>query len=449
MATLVHRKVFRSRSSYARSIAVAAISATIWAGIGTSRAADIPAPSPDKLDRITEFFNNEIATGRLPGAVVLIQQHGKPVYLKCFGVQDVATRAPMTPDTIFALHSMTKPITSLAAMMLIDAGKMSLSDPASKFIPGFADVKVAVDNAADETTLKLAPLDRPITIADLLRHTSGITYDYIGGRLIMKAYSESGLFDGRYDNKTFADRIAKLPLARQPGTLWRYGHSTDVIGRIIEIVSGQTLYQFEKRHIFDSLGMTSTKFVLDNATERARMAEPLPGDTILKDAETERRSHPEWESGGGGLVSSLHDYARFAQMLLNGGELDGKRYLGPAAFKTMTSDHVGPGSGVARDYYYFPCDGFGYGYGLAVRTDPGNARPPPPGSIGELKWDSGSGTYFGVDPSLDMIYILLEQTQNERGRIVPAFKKLVYDAFGQENSKDNGKENGKDSGKNN
>lgn len=432
MATLAHHPIFGSRVSYALSIAVAAISAAIWAVVGTNRAADMPAPSADRLNRITEFFNNEIASGKLPGAVVLIQQHGKPVYLKCFGVQDVATMAPMTSDTIFALHSMTKPITSLAAMMLIEAGKMSLSDPASKFIPGFADVTVGIETEKKDA-LKLVPADRPITIADLLRQTSGITYEYIGGRLIMKAYSESGLFNGRYDNKTFADRIAKLPLARQPGTLWRYGHSTDVIGRIIEIVSGQSLYQFEKQHIFDPLGMTSTKYVLDNAGERARMAEPLPDDTILKNAETERRAHPEWESGGGGLVSSLTDYARFAQMLLNGGQLDGKRYLGPAAFKTMTSDHVGPGSGVGRDYYYFPGDGFGYGYGLAVRTDPGNARPPPPGSIGELKWDSGSGTYFGVDPSLDMIYILLEQTQNERARITPAFKKLVYDAFGKDN----------------
>ncbi len=175
--------------------------------------------------------------------------------------------------------------------------------------------------------------------------------------------------------------------------------------------------------------MTSTKFVLKGADELARMAEPLPSDTVMKRAEADRRAHPEWESGGGGLVSSVTDYARFAQMLLNGGQLDGKRYLSPAAFKSMTTDHVGPDSGVARDYYYFPGDGFGYGYGLAVRTDPGNAKPPPPGSIGELKWDSGSGTYVGIDPSLDMIYILLEQTQNERGRIVPAFKKLVYDAF--------------------
>src|SRR5215216_7219003 len=427
-----HRTLRCIAASRAGRIAVATFSVAIWIRtIEASHAADAPTPSAAKLERITEFFSNEVATGKLPGAVVLIQQHGRPVYLKSFGVQDVETKIPMTPDTIFALHSMTKPITSVAAMMLIDAGKLSLADPVAKFIPGFSDAKVGVgsDTPDSQNVLKLVPADRPVTIMDLLRHTSGITYDYIGGKLIMKAYSESGLFDGHYTNKVFADRIAGLPLARQPGTLWRYGHSTDVLGRIIEIVSGQTLHQFEKQHIFDPLGMTSTKFVLESADERARMAEPLPSDTILKRAETQRRAHPEWESGGGGLVSTLNDYTRFAQMILGGGELDGKRYLSPAAFKAMTSDHIGPGSGVARDYYYFPGDGFGYGYGFAVRTDPGNAKPPPPGSIGELKWDSGSGTYFGVDPKLDMIYILLAQTQNERGRITPAFKKLVYDAF--------------------
>ena len=417
-------------------IMLAVASLAIWTnGIETSRAGGARAPSVEKLERITEFFNNEVATGKLPGAVVLIQQHGKPVYLKCFGVRDVTTNVPMTPDTIFALHSMTKPITSVAAMMLIEAGKLSLSDPVSKYISGFADVKVGVSAVASDGTpvLKLVPPDRPVTIMDLLRHTSGITYGYIGGKLIDRAYSEAGLFDGYFDNKVFAERIAALPLARQPGTLWRYGHSTDVVGRIIEIVSGQTLYQFQKQHILGPLGMTSTKFVLDSADERARMAEPLPADSILQRAEAERRAHPEWESGGGGLLSSATDYARFAQMILDRGQFAGKRYLSPRTFKSMTSDHVGPGSGVARDYFYFPGDGFGFGYGFAVRTDPGNAKPPPPGSIGELKWDSGSGTYFGVDPKLDMVYILMEQTQNERARITPAFKKLVYDAFGAPN----------------
>jgi len=436
MATSVHRAFGFAATSGAVRLVLAAVLITIWTKeVDVSPAAGAYVPSADKLERITEFFNNEIATGKLPGAVVLIQQHGNPVYLKCFGVRDVVTNIPMTPDTIFALHSMTKPITSLAAMMLIDAGKLSLSDPVSKFVPGFADVRVGVSSVAADGThvLKLVPLDRPVTIMDLLRHTSGVTYDYIGGKLIDKAYLDSGLFDGYFDNRLFAERIANLPLARQPGTLWRYGYSTDVIGRIIEIISGQSLYQFERQHIFDPLGMTSTKFVLESTDERARMAEPLPGDTILQVAEAERRAHPEWESGGGGLVSTPTDYARFAQMILNGGEFGGKRYLSAQAFKSMTTDHIGPGSGVARDYFYFPGDGFGFGYGFAVRTEPGNAKPPPPGSIGELKWDSGSGTYFGVDPELDMVYILMEQTQNERGRITPAFKKLVYDAFGATN----------------
>jgi len=256
MGTRTHRALRCIAASRAGRIAVAIFSVVIWIRtIEASHAADAPARSAAKLERVTEFFNNEVASGKLPGAVVLIQQHGRPVYLKCFGVQDVETRIPMTSDTIFALHSMTKPIASVAAMMLIDAGKLSLADPVSKFIPGFSDAKVGVGSGTpdSEHVLKLVPADRPVTIMDLLRHTSGITYDYIGGKLIMKAYSESGLFDGRYDNKVFADRIAKLPLARQPGTLWRYGHSTDVLGRVIEIISGQTLYQFEKQHIFDPL----------------------------------------------------------------------------------------------------------------------------------------------------------------------------------------------------
>ena len=389
------------------------------------------APSPARLERLSGFFENEVATGKLAGAIVLIQQHGRPIYFKCFGVRDVATKQPMTPDTIFALHSMTKPITSLAAMMLIDNGRLALADPVSKYIPAFAAVKVGVDSKTEsgDSVLKLVPPNRPVTIEDLLRQTSGITYDYIGGDLIKKAYTDADIFEGHFDNKEFAQRVARLPLARQPGTLWRYGHSTDVLGRIIEIVSGKSLFEFLKQRILSPLGMTSTRFVLHGAAEWARMAEPLPDDAILLLAEHDRRAHPEWESGGGGLVSTITDYARFAQMLLNGGRLDGKQYLSPTAFKQMTTDHIGPGSGVARDYFYFPGDGFGFGYGLAVRTDPGNAKPPPPGSIGELKWDSGSGTYFGADPKLDMLYILMEQTQTERGRIVPAFKKLVYDAF--------------------
>jgi CubicO group peptidase (beta-lactamase class C family) len=336
----------------------------------------------------------------------------------------------MTPDTIFALHSMTKPITSVAAMMLIDEHRLGLQDPLAKYIPAFAHVKVGIETVeGGKPALNLVDPDRPVTIEDLLRHTSGMTYEYIGGELIMAAYQQANLFAGRFDSAQFAERMARLPLARQPGTLWRYGHSTDVLGRVIEIVSGEPLYDFLKHRLFDPLGMTSTSFVLRTEAEQERMAAVFPTDTVLADAERQRRAHPEWQSGGGELLSTVTDYARFAQMLLEGGELDGRRYLSPAAFKMMTTDQIGPGSGVERDYFYFPGDGFGYGYGLAVRVEPGETNPPAPGSIGELKWDSGSGTYFGVDPSLDMVYILMQQTETERGRVVPMFKKLVYDAF--------------------
>jgi CubicO group peptidase (beta-lactamase class C family) len=412
-------------------VAMAIFATPSTGAIGQGRNADVSAPAPDKLELITAFFANEVATGKIPGAVILVQQHGRPLYLKSFGVQDVRAGTPMNPDTIFAIHSMTKPITCLAAMMLVDDGKLSLKDPLSKYIPSFAKVEVGheVKMMDGRVAVELVPPIRPITILDLMRQTSGISYSYIGANWVEKAYTDADLFAGQFDNKEFAERIARLPLSRQPGTLWRYGHSTDVLGRVIEIVSGQTLYEFMNQRIFNPLGMTSTKFLLTSPAELARMARPLPNDLILLDGERERLAHPEWQSGGGGLLTTIEDYARFAQMLLNGGELNGRRYLSHASFKSMTTDHIGPRSGVGRDYYYFPGDGFGYGFGIAVRTDPGNAKPPPPGSIGELKWDSGSGTYFGVDPKRDMIYIMMEQTQNERTRITSAFRKLVYDAF--------------------
>ena len=385
--------------------------------------------SPERLERISSWLRDDIAKGTIPGAVLMIVRHGKVAHFEAAGSLDPDTKAPMTKDAIFRIYSMTKPIVSVAVMMLAEQGRIKLEDPIAKYIPAFKDMKVGVETSVDgKPKLELVAARRPITIQDLLRHSSGLTYGFFGDLMVKKLYLEADL-RGDYDNAEFVDRLAKLPLAFQPGSTWDYSHSTDVLGRLVEVVSGKSLYQFLKQRIFSPLGMTSTKFVLEGKAEWARMAEPLPADGVLRLSESDRRAHPEWESGGGGLVSTTTDYARFSQMLLNGGKLDGRTYLGPAAFKQMTTDHIGPGSGVERDYFYFPGDGFGYGYGLAVRTDPGNAKPPPAGSIGELKWDSGSGTYFGVDPKLDMFYIMMEQTQTERSRILPIFKKLVYDAF--------------------
>jgi CubicO group peptidase (beta-lactamase class C family) len=382
--------------------------------------------SQEKLGRIDDYFNNEVATGKIPGAIVLIKQHGKPIYFKCFGVRDVGTGVPMTPDTIFPLHSMTKTITSFAVMTLVDQGKIRLDDPVSKYIASFAGVKVGVERKDDtgKAVLDLVPPWRPPNIEDLLLHTSGITYGFYGEGLVKAAYAD--IYLGDFDNAEFAERIAKLPLAEQPRTLWDYGHSVDVLGRVIEVVSGQSLYQYEKTHFLDPLGMTTTKFFLTDPAERARFAQPLP-----RDRHVERNSLDvtRWESGGGGMVSTMSDFERFAQMLLNGGELDGKRYLSPASFREMTTDHIGPGSGVARNYFYYPGDGFGFGLGFGIRTDPGKAVPPPPGVIGEIKWDGASGTYFVVDRVNDMFFILLENSPSERTRIQPALKRIIYDAF--------------------
>jgi CubicO group peptidase (beta-lactamase class C family) len=384
------------------------------------------ALSQEKLARVDEFLNDQTATGKIPGAILLIQRHGKPIYLKWFGKRDVEAGIEMTPDTIFPLHSVTKTVTSVAAMMLVDRGRIALDDPVSKYIPSFANMKVGVERK-DETgrpVLDLVPLRRPITIEDLLLHTSGITYGFYGEGLVKVAYD--GIYLGDFDNAGFAERIAKVPLAEQPRTLWDYGHSIDVLGRVIEVASGQSLYQFEKSELFDPLGMASTKYFLTEPSERARYAQPLRRD---RHVERNALDVTRWESGGAGLVATISDMARYGQMLLNGGTLDGKTYLSPKTFAAMTTDHIGPGSGVARNYFYYPGDGFGFGYGFGVRTDPGNAVPPPPGSPGEFKWDGASGAYIVVDPAEDMFFVLLLNAPSGRWHVEVNVKRLIYDAF--------------------
>ena len=396
---------------------------------------DIPADAhfnPQKLDTIGEFFRNEVATGKISGAILLIQQHGKPVYHESFGVQDVVSRAPITDKTIFRLSSLTKAITSVVAMQLIQDGKIKLDDPVSKYIPSFANMKVGEEKKAEDgtKTLELVTLTRPITILDLMRHTSGITYGFYGDSLVRKAYAAANLYAGEFDLAEFAERIAKLPLHNQPGALWQYGHSTDILARIMEIVSGKSLLEIEREKLLDPLGMTDTGFFVTEPERLQRLAQPLPNDSnfrVGREYRTEVRQ--KWESASGGMVSTMSDFARFAQMLLDGGKFEAKTYLSPKTFELMTTDQVGPGSGVGRDYFYFPGDGFGFGLGLAVRTDPGNAKPPPPGSLGELKWDGASGCYFVIDRKQDMFFVLLEQTPTERQRIQRTAKKLIYEAM--------------------
>ena len=248
---------------------------------------DLPAGAhfnPQKLQRVGDYLRDQVANGKIPGAVLLIQQHGKPVYHELIGVRDVATGLPMTDDTIFRLYSMSKPITSVAAMMLIDAGRLKLDDPVAKYIPSFAAVKVGVEKKAADGTkvLELVPPTRPIAIHDLMTQTSGITYGFYGDSMVRHLYRDANIYAGDFDNAEFAERIARLPLAIQPGTNWDYGHSTDILGRIIEVVSGKSLLHFEQDNLFTPLGMTNTGFFVADPAKFKLIAQPMPADSEFR-----------------------------------------------------------------------------------------------------------------------------------------------------------------------
>ncbi len=411
---------FTRRCGFAAAVALLILA--IIAGRPSAGYAETPSSVPasfsrERLERVGDYIRNEIATGKIPGAIMLIQQHGQPVYFENFGVRDIENKRPMTADTIFRLYSMSKPITSVAAMMLVEDGKLSLDDPVSKYIPAFTEMKVGVEKRDQngKPAPVLEPAKRPITIEDLLRHTSGLTYGFYGDSAVRKLYVNSDLFEGDFDNAEFAERLAKLPLAEQPGTLWDYGHSTDVLGRVIEVVSGQSLFQFERERLKQRL----SGYHLDDAPEHVGLVTPVAG---IRDPMLPRR----WESGGAGMVGTIGDYARFAQMLLNGGTFKGRRYLKPETIALMTSDHIGPETKIARDYFYFPGFSNGFGLGFAVRTSPypGTSWP-----LGEYRWDGIGGTFFFVDPKDDMFVIFMVQTPSQRGRIQLALKTLIYQAL--------------------
>jgi CubicO group peptidase (beta-lactamase class C family) len=433
-------KRWRTDGAAGRSLVAAALALLVLGGAphemrGEPKAPHAPTFSRAALDRFGDYVRSEVAAGSIPGAVMLIQQHGKPVELECFGVRDPATKQPMTPDSIFQIYSMSKAITSVAAMMLVDDGKLALDDPVSKYIHSFADAKVGVDlsDEAGKYPLKLEPLRRPITIRDLLRHTSGITYGFFGETQVQKLYADPKLYAGDFDNAEFADRIAVLPLADQPAVRWNYSHSTDVLGRVVEVASGQTLFQFEKQRLFDPLGMSETAYYVADEAKWPRIAQPFPVDRLrvagIKEPTVARR----WESGGAGLVSTAGDYARFLQMLLNGGELDGKRYLKPETVALMTSDQIGPETRILHDPFYFPGPTSGFGLGFAVRTSP------PPGTtwpLGEYRWDGAGGSFYFVDPKDDLLVVFMVQAPTQGGRIQLTLKTMMFEALGKGLRKD-------------
>ena len=300
---------------------------------------------------------------------MLIQQHGKPVYHESFGVQDVASKAPITDETIFRLFSMTKAITSVVAMMLVEDGKIKLDDPVSKYIPSFANVKVGVEKKAEDgsKTLELVPLERPITILDLMRHTSGITYGFYGDSLVRKAYAGADLYAGDFDLAEFAERIAKLPLHESAGNaLAITAIPPTSSARVMEIASGKSLLELEKEKLLDPLGMNDTTFYVTDPEKKKLLAQPVPNDSDFRVGSREPPRHAQ-EMGirqrrhgldHGGLLRALRRCCSMAA------RSEGKQYLSPKTFELMTTDQVGKGSGVERDYFYFPGDGFGFGLGL-------------------------------------------------------------------------------------
>jgi CubicO group peptidase (beta-lactamase class C family) len=395
--------------------------------LGTAKPEEVGF-SRERLDRIADMINADIAKGVIPGGTLLIARDGKIAFYESFGWLDAAAKIPMPKDAIFRIYSMSKPITSVAAMTLVEQGKLLLSDPVSKYIPAFADMKVAVQKPGPGAPqVDLAPAARPITVHDLLRHTSGLTYGFLPGTPVAKMYQEANLFGADSTNADFADAIAKLPLAVQPGSSWNYSHSTDVLGRVIEVVSGKSLYQFEKENILDPLGMSDTAFAVPDAANQKRIAEPPPADS--KVVGTAPFSNPrlpaKWEAGGQGMVSTALDYARFLQMLQNGGALDGRRILGPATVAFMTSDHLGAiGPGPTQ---YLPGPGYGFSLGFAVRRQAGVATYE--GSPGDYYWAGAAGTSFWNDPKQHLTVVFMMQAPSQLGRYSALLRNMVYAAL--------------------
>jgi CubicO group peptidase (beta-lactamase class C family) len=384
------------------------------AGTATTVAPESAGFSSVRLAAIAAAVQEGVDKHEIPGAVVLLARRGRIGYLRSFGSRDPASGAPMTDDAIFRIASMTKPVTTAAAMILVDEGRLDIDAPVSRYLPAFKDLMVGVEtkDASGNASLALEPALREMTVRDLMRHTSGLTYGFIGKSLVKDRYNAANLTDPGQSNADLAAKLARLPLQSQPGTVWQYSMSADVLGRVVEVVSGMELDAFFARRIFAPLRMSDTGFWVGDPAKRARIVgapvEPSTGKPIaLPDVTV-----PSWQSGGGGLVSTARDYARFCQMLLNGGELDGVRILSRRAVDAMTRDQLP--AGIPTLSSRIPAMdvrqevGNGFGLGVMVRTAEGLDAVR--GSVGAYTWSGGLGTYFWVDPRQELVGIILFQT---------------------------------------
>jgi len=389
--------------------------------------------SSQRLQRIRNTLQADIDKGLAPGAVLLIARRGQIASFEALGYRDREVGAVMTPDTTFRIASMTKPVASVAAMMLAEEGKLLIADPVSRYIPAFANLKVAANSDdANAKSLTLEPLRREMTVQDLLRHTSGLTYAHLTGPHLKQAYEAAGVVDERQTNAEMAEKLSKVPLAYQPGSTWQYGLSTDMLGRVVEVASGMSLDRFIGERICKPLALVNTSF---GPIEGSRAAQPQIDSASGKRPPTRDTSvHPKWISGGSGLLSTASDYVRFCQMLLNGGELGGTRLLAPATIALMTSDHLTPETRRSPSTPVLfgalaptPELGLGFGLGFAVRTHSG--RNPLPGSVGDFSWSGVTGTHFWIDPQQELVAILMMQAPLQRLHYRYLMLAMVYQAI--------------------
>lgn len=377
--------------------------------------------STERLARLSDVLRAKVEQGHIPGAVAIVTRNGRIAYQEAFGVRDPVSRDPMPQDAIFRIYSMTKAIVSVATMMLWEEGRFLLNDPVAKHIPAFAGQKVLLQR---DGTTDHVPVEREATVQDLLRHTSGLTYEFRGEGPVHKAYMDAKIYRRSQTNADQAAMLGKLPLAFQPGTRWEYSRSTDVLGRLVEVLSGDTLGDFLERRILKPLGMADSGFFVPEA-DQGRLAEAFAkdpdGGTDVQLLEV--RQKPSFESGGGGMVATTLDYARFLQMMLNGGQLDGTRLLGRKTVDLMTADHLGTITG-SPDLLE---PGYGFGLGFAVRLHAGIASIP--GAVGQYYWGGAAGTTFWVDPAERLHAVLMIQAPAQREYYRVLFRDMVYAAI--------------------
>jgi len=408
------------------------------APLPTAKPEEVGMSSP-QLAKIATALNKEVADGSFRGAVVMVARKGKLVYQGAYGMQTPTTK--MTEDSIFRIYSMTKPLVSVAAMMLVEDGTVQLTDPVSKFLPalGKLQVSVAGKDASGNATYTLVAAERPMTVQDLLRHSAGLAYGEITQNAPVKEGLErAGVYrkDMDYEARGMTpaeqvERMSQVPLAFHPGTMWHYSLASDVLGRVVESASGKRLADFLDERLFKPVGMVDTGFWVP-AAKRARLAESLEKDRfagrgfLLIDVS----APPKNDSGGAGAVSTAGDYLRFCQMLMSGGALDGKRVLSRTTVRLMTSDHLGSfiQTPVQPGELLLGTKGYTFGLGFAVRQGDGVGGVP--GSAGEFMWAGYAGTYFWVDPKEQVTAVLMTQAASpQRAYFRKLIKQLVYQAI--------------------